>query len=158
MTQLSKRYLFGLLLLLVGGMSHSVAPVPPQLVPANTYEIPWLFGLSFATEGQWNKDGDLLVALTFHNDIAPQNFYIQHSWNRDGTLSVWGPGYISGLESRYGAIGHIVKDKTNLSLCYSIPSNQNQPSPAVMTQFVVEFRIRGLRPGRYTVKEVSRCE
>lgn len=105
------------------------------------------------------------VSLEIHKEMNGYDYYSKPlptpSWNKDGTLSVWHQAHGNGSYSVVETGAHVVQNTQALSLCYSrraVHYEPNQPIPAVLYPVIVEFRIRGLSPGEYTVQEVSICK
>lgn len=105
------------------------------------------------------------VAVKIRNDVnawsLSSDVMPSPSWQKDGVLSILyqahGNGSFRVVET--GARGHLINDE--LVLCYSrspINYGPNEPIPAITYPVAIEFRIRGLKPKTYTVKDISVCQ
>ncbi len=105
------------------------------------------------------------VSLTIHSEMYAFDYYYSKklpkpSWNKDGSLSIWYLGSNTGSEAAIESGARAVVIDHQLSLCYATRAMEyapDQPVPALVYPVVLEFRIRSLARGNYTIKEVSRC-
>lgn len=81
-------------------------------------------------------------------------------WNKDGSLSIITAGSATG-SSRIVEKGYVTSvEGTALTLCYlseAVHYEPDQPIPAILYLVPLEFRIKGLKREKYSIKDVSIC-
>lgn len=102
------------------------------------------------------------VSVKILKDVSP--YELPESpvpkWNKDGSLSFITAGSATG-SSRIVEKGYVTSvEGTALTLCYlrvAVHYEPDQPIPAVLYSVPLEFHIKGLKQGKYTIKDVSVC-